>query len=295
MTAKLLVRTDIEFSTAEPGEVLTPIERVVVGTTAQRRRPAYNPITIEVRDENAFTGGETGHDQSELVHAAGRDLATEQVRRADGPSLQRYAIHGRQRAEHAPECVARKLEVEPEDGLVHPSPSHGQRVHQNQRSELPEVAGRARHARVERAVRVALPCPVARVGHRHHAVDDLPAVGALPERLVRRLFHRGEEGAWHRTRLDLEPELDTAARGSGVDTQPDGGEERVGSGVDDLDGATGADQALDTYGRRVTETHLDAVVVGKHRGDDFLLHLSVQGHRCLVAAIIAAQVDQRIL
>ena len=104
-----------------------------------------------------------------------------------------------------------------------------------------------------------------------------------------------EERVRHRPELDLQPELHAGADRGRLDAQPDGGEERVGLLVDELDGRAGADRPLDADRRRLAEVDLEAEVVGQRRLDDLLLHLAVERDGDLLPSVVLPQVDQRVL
>ena len=86
-----------------------------------------------------------------------------------------------------------------------------------------------------------------------------------------------------RARIDLETEVDPRVERRGIDAQPDRGEVRIRFRVQDLDGLTGTDGALDVERCRVAELDVDAEVVGERGLDDLLLDLAVEGDGDLVA------------
>ena len=81
-----------------------------------------------------------------------------------------------------------------------------------------------------------------------------------------------DPAAVERPELYLEAELDAQADWGGVDPEADGGQERVGVDVDDLERDPGSQQALDADGRRVAERDLDTEV-GLQGRLDHLLHV----------------------
>ncbi len=189
------------------------------------------------------------------------------------------------------------------DRLEHDRAGPGQRASHDQPGQLAEVTRRAGHAGVEGAVRMALPGPVAGVGHREPPVDDLPAVVPVPEGLAGALLDRPEEGRGHRPELDLEGESGVRAVAGatlrpvecGLDAQAHGGQERVAVRADQLDRRTRPERPLDTDGGRGVEGHVDAELLGQRGLDDLLLHLAVQGQGGLAPDLATAQVDQRVL
>ena len=95
--------------------------------------------------------------------------------------------------------------------------------------------------------------------------------------------------------VDLEPELDLRARGCRLDTQPDGGEERIRLGMQELDRLAGAGGTLDVDRRRPAEGDVEAVVARQRRLDDLLLNLAVERDGQLAAHVVLPDVDQRVL
>src|SRR4030095_13785 len=60
-------------------------------------------------------------------------------------------------------------------------------------------------------------------------------------------------------------------------------------------GGAGADGPFDADGGGLAEANLQAEVVGQRRADDLLLDFAVELHRELLAQVVLAQVDQRVL
>src|SRR4029453_2212640 len=77
--------------------------------------------------------------------------------------------------------------------------------------------------------------------------------------------------------------------------ETDRGRERFGWLAQPLDGRPGADRPFDADGGGLAEADLQAEVVGQRGADDLLLDLAVELHRELLAQVVLAQVDQRVL
>ena len=181
------------------------------------------------------------------------------------------------------------------DRLADHAPGPPQRGHQDQWGQLAEVLARARDALVEPLVAEAVLGQVAGVRHGHGAVGHLPAVEALAQRLPHRVLDRGEERQGHRAQLRLDPEPHPGPGGGRLDAEPDRGQERVGRLVQPLHGRAAAERPLDADRGRLAEADRQAEVGGQGRPDDLLLDLTVERDVHLLAEVVLAQVDQRVL
>ena len=65
--------------------------------------------------------------------------------------------------------------------------------------------------------------------------------------------------------------------------------------MEELDGLAGANGTLDVDRRRFAERDVEAEVGRERRLDDLLLHLAVERDIDLLAAVVLADVDQRVL
>jgi hypothetical protein len=108
--------------------------------------------------------------------------------------------------------------------------------------------------------------------------------------------------------LDVGPERDTGPGRRRLDPKRQGGQKRVRAQrraaagdvrlrlrPDDLLGFTNPCRAFDAYDDRLAEVGSDAVVALERRLDDFLLDLAVQRDGDLVAVLVLADVDERVL
>ena len=98
-----------------------------------------------------------------------------------------------------------------------------------------------------------------------------------------------------RSRIDLQPEVDPEALRCRVDAEPDRREVRIRLCVEELDRLSGADRPFDVDRRRLAEGDLEAEVVRQRRLNDLLLDFAVQRDGELLAAVVLANVDQRVL
>src|SRR5262249_46401766 len=95
--------------------------------------------------------------------------------------------------------------------------------------------------------------------------------------------------------LDPHPELDARIGRPWLDTQADGGLERVGFAVEDLNGLAEADRTLDTDARSFAERDVDAELSRQGRLDDLLLNHAIERNGDLAAGVVHPDVYQRVL
>ena len=93
----------------------------------------------------------------------------------------------------------------------------------------------------------------------------------------------------------LDPKRERRPERVGAQGRAPSGDVRVGLRVDHLLGLARPSRALDAHGRRLAEVRGDAVVALQRRLDDLLLDLAVERHGDLVAMVVLADVDQRVL
>jgi hypothetical protein len=79
------------------------------------------------------------------------------------------------------------------------------------------------------------------------------------------------------------------------DAKSDRRRERVGLRLKDFEGGAAANGTLDAHRRRLAEADIEPEVVGERCLDDLLLDLAIERDRYLVADVVLADVDQRIL
>ena len=131
---------------------------------------------------------------------------------------------------------------------------------------------------------------------RDHAVGHLPAVQAL-RRVSRTVSSTALKNAQrHRPELDLQPELDARCRAAAGSTRRPtvarNGFGRLPIISNAAPVPTGRSMQIVVVSRK---RDLDAEVVGQRRLDDLLLHLAVERDGELLAQVVLAQVDQRVL
>ncbi len=116
---------------------------------------------------------------------------------------------------------------------------------------------------------------------------------------MHRLLDRAHERVRQRPQLHLQPELHSPARRvtrpARLDAQADGRDERVGVLAEHLQGRARAGGPFDADGGGLAEGDLQAEVVQERGLDDLLLHLAVERDRHLLAQVVLAQADQRVL
>ena len=95
-------------------------------------------------------------------------------------------------------------------------------------------------------------------------------------------------------RIHVEPELDARAGCGRLDAQPDGARNGCDSECSSSS-ASPVPAALDADRGRLAEVDLDAEVARQRRLDHLLLDLAVERDRDLLAGVVLADVDQRVL
>ena len=263
-------------------------------SAARGRAPA---VAVERGLQHALAAGQAGQPLLQRVHPRGRDLARRaRTSRRAAPAAPARAPQPR-RARAAPRRARRPGAPGGTGASARTPPCRPARSARISTSgvRLRKSPRGARHALVERRVGVALPRPVAGVGHV--TAQSVTCQPCRPWRSVvaHRLLDRREERRAASSRA--RPRARTRRRcrpAPGSTRSPTVARNGLGSVADDLDRLAGADRALDADRGRLAERDVDAVVVGERRLDDLLLHLAVErdASSCVV---VLAQVDQRVL
>src|SRR5262249_20117632 len=238
------------------------------------------PVAIECGLQDALAGAQSGQLALEGLHLRRRDDGLDRGELAPYRLVLDRRAEAAERRQHRADRPDRDFEADLERRVA----DHGfglvKGPHEDHRREVAEVARRAGRAPLRRRT---VSDTVTTVDHSDDAVGDWPSESPFAQGPAHVAAHMVGEGVGvtvnvqrHCLGLDPHPELDARIGRPWLDTQADGGLERVGFAVEDLNGLAEADRTLDADARSFAECDADAELSRQGRLDDLLLNLAIE-------------------